>query len=242
MANVMLTAEAVKALARRIKTLSPHLKHTEIIEEIAQALGWKGDALMHALKAKTDTEDKEDKEATGFVEFQKWVEDRITVTGEQEQSEFIDDELVRIWFRVNSYIVAKSVKEKEVTEQRDRWVVRDGKLANKLPEDIEEQVTKDVAWLKKKLKTLGPIDESRVEMYLGHKRDCTLQRDESVTRDSIVCLFDGTKKKMLKRYIWARYGLTAEGYRELFQLPEEYPMVAIGFMAEKRFIAKGIED
>jgi predicted transcriptional regulator len=50
--------------------------------------------------------------------------------------------------------------------------------------------------------------------------------DRSVTDEYIVCLEDGRRMRMLKRYLWNRYRLTPEAYRERWRLPGDYPMIA----------------
>jgi len=56
---------------------------------------------------------------------------------------------------------------------------------------------------------------------------------KSVARDWIVCLEDGRKLTMLKRYLASRYGLTPAEYRTRWGLPDDYPMVAPAY-AERR--------
>jgi predicted transcriptional regulator len=55
----------------------------------------------------------------------------------------------------------------------------------------------------------------------------------SVQPDHIVCLEDGRKLKMLKRYLRSRYNLSPEEYRRRWGLPADYPMVAPAY-AERR--------
>jgi predicted transcriptional regulator len=62
----------------------------------------------------------------------------------------------------------------------------------------------------------------------------------SVKPDYIVCLEDGKKLKMLKRYLATRYGLTPEAYRERWGLAKDYPMVAPNYAAQRRALAKSI--
>ena len=50
--------------------------------------------------------------------------------------------------------------------------------------------------------------------------------EESVTDDYIICLEDGKKLKMLKRYLKAKYDMTPDEYREKWNLPPDYPMVS----------------
>jgi predicted transcriptional regulator len=59
-------------------------------------------------------------------------------------------------------------------------------------------------------------------------------RDKSVFPEHIVCLFDGVKRKMLKRHIRSRYGMSPEAYRQYWELADDYPMVAPNYSNEKR--------
>ena len=63
---------------------------------------------------------------------------------------------------------------------------------------------------------------------------------ESVTRNYIICLEDGKKFKMLKRHLSTSFGLTPNEYRERWGLPSDYPMVAPGYVARRRALAKKI--
>jgi predicted transcriptional regulator len=62
--------------------------------------------------------------------------------------------------------------------------------------------------------------------------------DESVTRDFIVCLEDGQRVKMLKRYLRRKYALTPDQYRARWKLPDDYPMVAPAYAELRSSIAK----
>ena len=63
---------------------------------------------------------------------------------------------------------------------------------------------------------------------------------KSVTADYIVCLEDGKKLKMLKRHLRTAYGLTPEQYREKWQLPADYPMVAPNYAKKRSTLARQI--
>ena len=63
---------------------------------------------------------------------------------------------------------------------------------------------------------------------------------KSVTPEYIVCLEDGKKLKMLKRYLRSRYNLSPEEYRTKWQLPNDYPMVAPNYAAQRSEFAKKI--
>jgi predicted transcriptional regulator len=63
---------------------------------------------------------------------------------------------------------------------------------------------------------------------------------KSVTPDYIVCLEDGKKLKMLKRYLRSRHGLTPDAYRAKWNLPADYPMTAPNYAARRSDFAKQI--
>ena len=62
----------------------------------------------------------------------------------------------------------------------------------------------------------------------------------SISPDFIVCLEDGKKLKMLKRYLRTNYSMTPEEYRARWNLPADYPMVAPNYAATRRELAKKI--
>ena len=62
----------------------------------------------------------------------------------------------------------------------------------------------------------------------------------SIKQDYIVCLEDGAKLKMLKRYLRTRFDMTPEAYRTKWGLPKDYPMVAPAYAEHRRKVAKEI--
>ena len=62
----------------------------------------------------------------------------------------------------------------------------------------------------------------------------------SVQHDYIVCLEDGKKLKMLKRYLRSRYDMSPDEYRRRWGLPPDYPMVAPAYAARRSDFAKKI--
>ena len=63
---------------------------------------------------------------------------------------------------------------------------------------------------------------------------------KSITPDHLVCLEDGKKLKMLKRYLRARYQLSPEEYRSKWSLPLDYPMVAPNYSVQRSLFAKRV--
>jgi predicted transcriptional regulator len=72
----------------------------------------------------------------------------------------------------------------------------------------------------------------------GHKPAVPVKK--SITPDFIICLEDGKKLKMLKRYLRSNYDLTPEEYRAKWGLPADYPMVAPNYAARRSEFAKKI--
>ncbi|MBA4792796.1 MAG: MucR family transcriptional regulator [Phenylobacterium sp.] len=62
----------------------------------------------------------------------------------------------------------------------------------------------------------------------------------SVQDDYIVCLEDGKRLKMLKRYLRSRYDMSPDEYRRRWGLPPDYPMVAPAYAARRSDFAKQI--
>jgi len=78
----------------------------------------------------------------------------------------------------------------------------------------------------------GSADKQRPEPAVSIKK--------SVMPDYIVCLEDGKKLKMLKRHLKTAYNMTPDEYRERWNLPSDYPMVAPKYAAQRSKLAKEI--
>ncbi len=63
---------------------------------------------------------------------------------------------------------------------------------------------------------------------------------KSVQHDHIVCLEDGKKLTMLKRYLRSRYDMSPDDYRRRWGLAADYPMVAPAYAARRSDFAKQI--
>jgi predicted transcriptional regulator len=60
----------------------------------------------------------------------------------------------------------------------------------------------------------------------------------SLQSDHIVCLEDGQKYKSLKRHLMTHHGMTPDQYREKWELPADYPMVAPEYAEARSKLAK----
>jgi predicted transcriptional regulator len=63
---------------------------------------------------------------------------------------------------------------------------------------------------------------------------------KSIQDDYIVCLEDGARLKMLKRYLRSRYDMSPEEYRRKWGLPPDYPMVAPAYAQRRSDFARQI--
>ena len=64
--------------------------------------------------------------------------------------------------------------------------------------------------------------------------------EDSITDEYIICLEDGKRLKMLKRYLRNNYNMTPEEYRKRWSLPANYPMVAPSYAKKRSQLAKDI--
>ncbi|MFT3726853.1 MAG: MucR family transcriptional regulator [Terricaulis sp.] len=64
--------------------------------------------------------------------------------------------------------------------------------------------------------------------------------NKSVHNDYIICLEDGKKLKMLKRYLRSNFNMSPDDYRKRWGLPPDYPMVAPAYAARRSEFAKRI--
>jgi len=70
------------------------------------------------------------------------------------------------------------------------------------------------------------------------RREPAVPIRKSVFPDYIICLEDGAKLKMIKRYIRTRYDLTPAAYRERWGLAPNYPMVAPNYAKTRSALAR----
>ena len=61
---------------------------------------------------------------------------------------------------------------------------------------------------------------------------------KSVHPDYLVCLEDGKRFKSLRRHLRTQYSMTPEQYRDKWNLPADYPMVAPNYAVTRSQLAK----
>ena len=87
---------------------------------------------------------------------------------------------------------------------------------------------------------LSGISEPQVDSSPAVAQSPAVPIKKSVTNEYIICLEDGAKLKMLKRYLRTQYDLTPDQYRAKWGLPNTYPMVAPNYAAMRSDMAKRI--
>ena len=78
----------------------------------------------------------------------------------------------------------------------------------------------------------------KVQAALQGEKPTLAVPSDTVTDDYIVCLEDGAKVVMLKRYLQKRFNMTPEEYTAKWNLPEGYPMVTKNYSLKRSQIAK----
>lgn len=78
------------------------------------------------------------------------------------------------------------------------------------------------------------------DVILSHDLKPAVPIRNSITDDYIICLEDGKKLKMLKRHLKTAYGMSPDQYRERWNLPSDYPMVAPNYAIRRQQLAKKI--
>jgi predicted transcriptional regulator len=61
---------------------------------------------------------------------------------------------------------------------------------------------------------------------------------KSIHSDYLVCLEDGKRFKSLRRHLRTQYNMTPEQYRDKWNLPPDYPMVAPNYAVTRSQLAK----
>ena len=72
------------------------------------------------------------------------------------------------------------------------------------------------------------------------KQEPAISIRASVKPDYLVCLEDGKKLTMMRRYLMTNFEMTPDEYRAKWNLPKDYPMVAPNYSERRRVLAKEI--
>ena len=105
------------------------------------------------------------------------------------------------------------------------YVRNNSVAANDLPNVISQVHT-----------ALGSTTMPIEEILEKQKPAVTVRR--SIQNDHLICLEDGQKFKSLKRHLMTHHGLTPDEYREKWELPIDYPMVAPAYAEARSKLAK----
>ncbi len=84
------------------------------------------------------------------------------------------------------------------------------------------------------------LDLASAEAAIDEAREPAVPVSKSITPEYLICLEDGRKLKMMKRYLRTRYDMTPDEYRARWRLPADYPMVAPNYAKLRSRHAKQI--
>jgi predicted transcriptional regulator len=136
-------------------------------------------------------------------------------------------------------------------------MVAGGNIGQGMDKDTEDDILKLVTEIVSAYVSKNPVPADQLPAiiknvhatlggFAGEASDRALPRApavpirKSVHDEYIVCLEDGKKLKMLKRYLRSRYQLSPSEYRERWNLPPNYPMVAPNYAKKRSDFAKKI--
>lgn len=114
-------------------------------------------------------------------------------------------------------------------QQQDELLKLTGDIVAAFVSKNSVQVSDLPAMIKAVHATLGALNGTLPSEASAQKPAVPIKK--SVTDAYVVCLEDGKKLKMLKRYLRSNYNLTPEEYRAKWGLPADYPMVALDYAA-----------
>lgn len=81
-------------------------------------------------------------------------------------------------------------------------------------------------------------DEPPPYKFAHLSRDPYMDPEEAIKGDEIICLIDGSSRKMMSRHLRGTYGMEPDEYRAHFNLRADYPLTAPGYSKEKSIYAK----
>lgn len=124
---------------------------------------------------------------------------------------------------------------------------------NFLSEDIQKTIIESTSKIASGYFSNNKVDEGKITSIIENiysslvsvcdkTKSYTLKPfveiENSVKSDYIVCLEDGKKLKMLKRYLKTKYNMTEAEYRQKWGLSRDYPMIAPNYAKKRSAIAK----
>jgi predicted transcriptional regulator len=138
------------------------------------------------------------------------------------------DRLLRRVFDMDEVYVASGELIELTTAIVSSYVSRNDLRADQVP-DLIRSIHASLAGLG------APAPEQPAE-----KTKPAVAIGRSITDEYIVCLEDGAKLKMLKRYLRTNFGMSPDEYRKKWGLPADYPMVAPSYARRRSEFAKTI--
>lgn len=133
------------------------------------------------------------------------------------------------------------VNENEANEAREQTLLRlsaEVVAAYVSQNPIQAQAVPDL--IRTVREALGGVAGEKPQAQPAERQRPAVPVSRSVQQDYIVCLEDGKRLKMLKRYLRAKFDMSPEEYRRKWGLAPDYPMVAPAYAARRSDFAKQI--
>lgn len=116
-------------------------------------------------------------------------------------------------------------------------------MTERTSEDVVKLATAFISTQQLEIEQIPQLIESIREGLFGPKEPKVeplvpaVPIKKSIQQDYIICLEDGKKMKLLRRHLKTTYNMTPEEYRERWNLPYDYPMVAPSYAEKRKNIA-----
>lgn len=85
---------------------------------------------------------------------------------------------------------------------------------------------------------LKGLDEQSQALSSRYRPVPAVPINKSIFADFLICLEDGKRRKLLKRYLRTAYNLSPDEYRAKWGLPADYPMAAPAYAEARSEMAK----
>ena len=137
---------------------------------------------------------------------------------------------------MNKYTENEEANQVEFKSDSDRALDITTRICKSIIEAKGEKFLLDNKCIYEMMSTVFSQIISVIKISSGTKKPA-ISVEDSVHADYIICLEDGAKVKMLKKYIKKRYNMSPVQYISKWNLRTDYPMVAPAYSDQRRQLA-----
>jgi predicted transcriptional regulator len=140
--------------------------------------------------------------------------------------------------------MARRAKDDAASEKDETQAPAGGRLVDLTVDLVSSYVSRNQVPMSELASVISTFHEALTGAAAGQtgeaERKPAVTVKKSIGDDFIICLEDGKKLTMLKRYLRSQYGMSPEEYRKKWDLPHDYPMVAPAYARLRSAFAKKI--